>query len=532
VLNILEQVADGLDYAHMKGYVHGTLKPSHIVIDDDGAFLVAGFGLVHMLQLSGIERSNHPYAHLLSIADTFLIAPEYVAPEVVEGKVVDARSDIYALGAILYELLCGKPPFTGEQSMDVALQHVKQDAPSLRSLNPAIPAGISSVINQALEHDPARRFQQVSELVEAFAQVSCGVTGKLYSVAKIQTAMYNKQALAADANPHPVGQHTSGSWQLVPPIITGKLSAVQLPASSTQLHARSVVQPAFFPETSGNVPAVKPVIAPPAPVNPAPPSAVAKAQEQPGLEQPGQPGNRESMRAFDWWSMVGESPIFPAGAATIEEASVPLTTQRAQSQSPLRLSSNQAEDWDSQLVRPKPLSAPRPGTRRRAGTVGRRRVVAALAAGVVLVVGGVGVFEYERMKHGGNQAAMGQPKPTTGKQSGTGNKPLPQAPMHKGTALGNVQMPVNTSLSFINPIDHKASLLIHLPSGKFVAYEKACTHEGVLVHYDPQTQMLVCPAHGAIFNPAQNGAVVQGPAPTPIAKVAIRVNSDGSVTAA
>src|SRR5579884_3264199 len=133
VLKILKQAASGLDYAHKKGYIHGTLKPSNLVLKNrEGELMVAGFGLLHMLQSSGLVRTNRPYAHLFSIADTLMIAPGYVAPEIVEGKSIDRRSDIYALGAILFELLSGQPPFSGKDPLEVAQWHVKQSAPALR----------------------------------------------------------------------------------------------------------------------------------------------------------------------------------------------------------------------------------------------------------------------------------------------------------------------------------------------------------------------------------------------------------------
>jgi Rieske Fe-S protein len=105
-----------------------------------------------------------------------------------------------------------------------------------------------------------------------------------------------------------------------------------------------------------------------------------------------------------------------------------------------------------------------------------------------------------------------------------------QMPGHTGTAIGSTTQLKNTSQQFANPADGKASLLIHLPNGNFVAYKQACTHEGVSVNYDPGTQTLVCPAHGAIFDPAKSGAVLQGPATSPLPMVGVKVNADGSVT--
>jgi Rieske Fe-S protein len=91
-------------------------------------------------------------------------------------------------------------------------------------------------------------------------------------------------------------------------------------------------------------------------------------------------------------------------------------------------------------------------------------------------------------------------------------------------------MATNSSVSFTNPADGQASLLIHLGNGNFVACERACTHAGVPVNYDSGSGQLVCPAHGAIFNPANRFSVVQGPATSSLPTVSIRVNADGTIT--
>jgi Rieske Fe-S protein len=101
---------------------------------------------------------------------------------------------------------------------------------------------------------------------------------------------------------------------------------------------------------------------------------------------------------------------------------------------------------------------------------------------------------------------------------------------HMGTVIGSSTMMLNSSMDFKNPADNKVSLLVRLPNGHFVAYEKACTHEQVSVHYDPMTHTLVCPAHGSIFDPAHNGAVLQGPATRPLTQVKVHVNADGTIT--
>jgi serine/threonine protein kinase len=172
VQDILQQIVTGLAYAHYNGIFHGALKPSNIVLNNQRQMLVAGFGLMQILQMHGIEQDERPYGHLFSVGGTFLTSAEYIAPEVVEGQPGDARSDIYSLGVILFELFSGTTPFTGTNPLEVAKQHVQQSAPSLRTYCSDIPLALVAVVNQALDRDPARRFQQVDEFAEAFMQVS------------------------------------------------------------------------------------------------------------------------------------------------------------------------------------------------------------------------------------------------------------------------------------------------------------------------------------------------------------------------
>jgi len=90
--------------------------------------------------------------------------------------------------------------------------------------------------------------------------------------------------------------------------------------------------------------------------------------------------------------------------------------------------------------------------------------------------------------------------------------------------------PLNQAVAFRNPRTHQHDVLVHLPSGLLVAYDQHCTHSGVLVTYDPLTHHLVCPAHGAIFDPAAAGKVLEGPATQALPALAIRVEADGTIT--
>jgi len=497
-LEILEQVVAGVSFAHKQGFIHGTLKPTNIVLNADKSMQVAGFGLMHMLQMQGIERSDQPYAHLLSIAGTFLAGPEYIAPEVVQGQSIDTRSDIYSLGAILFELLSGSPLFSGSDPIEIAKKHVKLVTPSLRALRPDIPIAMESVVNHALEREPARRFQYVDELLEAFSQVTLGASGRQSAVMRIGEPLPVRSSLP-----------NTDSWQLVPPIVTGHLPTVEVESSA---RIPAIQRP--VPQQPVPPPPVRtrPIQPPEIPLSAAPASLPDEKERSDGAAKP-----------FEWWSLSPQ-------------------------QEPLVLRDGGVagnKNWEaSELVKPTdnwggaaPLdSHPLPAARRsrplkRSRGVGRRQVVTLLATGGVVALGAAVATHLNLGRMMDNLANLhvgaNQPQQTIGN-----NPPAPlKQGNHTGKVVGVTTMALNSAVDFVNPADQKMSVLVHLVNGGFAAYEKACTHEGVSVRYDPGTRTLVCPAHGAVFDPA-NGNVLQGPATTPIRKVAIRINGDGTITTA
>ncbi len=556
VLQVLERIAAGLEYAHNKGVVHGTLKPANILLSTDQKLLVAGFSLVHMLQMRGIEQNDQPYSYLFSIADTFLYASAYIAPEVVQGQPIDVRSDIYALGIMLFELLCGKPPFAGTSPLDTALQHVKSPLPSLHKLCPDVPIALELVINHALARDPTQRFQHVSELIEAFAQVCKGV------VNVPQRAHNNERPLLSDKlapmqhlQNIPEEEISIGGWQLTPPIVTGKLLAPRTNTGSNSVI--SAKPPAnssdgwqiMPPIITGRVAAVRPSqqlpaaqsevspVGAPLPTtnflqlsaqNDAPSHEFAAHEQEVQIAQPISSlptefatNDKNDMKTPLWWI---QAPVVPL--KKMQEEPIPNQEQR------------ESVEQDKQIPSPDAVVQVRPAKRSR-NNVGRRRVIATLAAGGIVAAGAViagkmnlvhfvipptiqgGTTTSGQQKQSG---ATGMATPNPGKTATT--------PTNKATSkvVGATNLAKNTAITIVNPADGKAGLLIHLSNGNFVAYERACTHEGVNVNYDPMTHTLVCPAHNAVFDPLKNAAVVHGPAIIPLTPIAIRVNADGTIT--
>lgn len=121
---------------------------------------------------------------------------------------------------------------------------------------------------------------------------------------------------------------------------------------------------------------------------------------------------------------------------------------------------------------------------------------------------------------------------TTAPAGATGSTSAAPAASGPGTLLGSIKgMPVNQAATYTDPASGDPAVLVHLPSGKFVAYDAVCTHAGCTVQYDPTQKLLVCPCHGAAYDPTQAAAVVSGPAPTPLATLAVRVDTKGNVYA-
>jgi serine/threonine protein kinase len=157
VHQILLQLCDGLEAAHSQGIVHRDLKSQNVIVNRAGQIKIIDFGLARTAHLDGMTATG-----------LIMGTPEYMAPEQVAGKKVDERADIYALGIMMYELLSGKVPFTGESAIAVGFKQLKDHPVSLRESTPAIPADLERIVMKALEKDPLRRYQTVRDLRQDF----------------------------------------------------------------------------------------------------------------------------------------------------------------------------------------------------------------------------------------------------------------------------------------------------------------------------------------------------------------------------
>jgi serine/threonine protein kinase/tetratricopeptide (TPR) repeat protein len=153
-VDIMEQVASGLAAAHREGIIHRDLKPGNIMRDSQGRVLVMDFGLARSLGGDGLTRSG-----------MMLGTMEYMSPEQAQGKELDARSDIFTVGLILYELLTGIMPFQAESAIASLLKRTQQRAIPVSDIDKNIPGVLSNIVSKCLEKDPALRYQSAEALM-------------------------------------------------------------------------------------------------------------------------------------------------------------------------------------------------------------------------------------------------------------------------------------------------------------------------------------------------------------------------------
>ncbi|HKY59126.1 MAG TPA: Stk1 family PASTA domain-containing Ser/Thr kinase [Aeromicrobium sp.] len=162
-LSIVADVLNALDYSHRQGIVHRDIKPANVMLTPDGQVKVMDFGIARALADASVTQT----AAVIGTA-------QYLSPEQARGETVDARSDIYSTGCLLYELLAGRPPFIGESPVSVAYQHVREEARPPSQFNPDVSGNVDHIVAKALAKRTDERYQSAADMRADIERVLAG----------------------------------------------------------------------------------------------------------------------------------------------------------------------------------------------------------------------------------------------------------------------------------------------------------------------------------------------------------------------
>ncbi|GIG89183.1 Stk1 family PASTA domain-containing Ser/Thr kinase [Plantactinospora endophytica] len=164
-LEITADVCAALEFSHRHGIIHRDIKPGNVMMTQTGQVKVMDFGIARALA-SG--------ATTMTQTSAVIGTAQYLSPEQARGEAVDARSDVYAAGCVLFELLCGHPPFVGDSPVSVAYQHVREEPPTPSDLNPDVTPPIDAIVLKALSKNPLNRYQSAAEMRADLLRAAAG----------------------------------------------------------------------------------------------------------------------------------------------------------------------------------------------------------------------------------------------------------------------------------------------------------------------------------------------------------------------
>ena len=180
------QVLDGIDHAHEFGIVHRDIKPANMMLTENGKLKVLDFGIARLLGSARMTRAGNIIGTL-----------EYMAPEQVKGQETDARSDIYALGMMLYEILTGRLAFDTENEFELMKLQTEAMPANPREINPAIPEEVDEAIMRAIQKNPDERFQTAGEFMETLLDAGFSKVGAMHGT----TGSHKMRAITKTSRP-------------------------------------------------------------------------------------------------------------------------------------------------------------------------------------------------------------------------------------------------------------------------------------------------------------------------------------------
>ncbi|PWW27421.1 serine/threonine-protein kinase [Cytobacillus oceanisediminis] len=154
-LEIMKQLTSAISHAHQNHIIHRDIKPHNILVDRHGNVKITDFGIAMALSATSITQTN-----------SVLGSVHYLSPEQARGGMANRKSDIYSLGIVMFELLTGRLPFSGESAVSIALKHLQSETPSLKRWNPSIPQSVENIVLKATAKDPFHRYDTVDDMEE------------------------------------------------------------------------------------------------------------------------------------------------------------------------------------------------------------------------------------------------------------------------------------------------------------------------------------------------------------------------------
>jgi serine/threonine-protein kinase len=166
ISQVVQGIGSALEYAHRQGIIHRDIKPANIMFTKDNRVVLADLGLAKFFEAADLTQMT-----------ALIGTPFYMSPEQARSQAVDARSDIYSFGVVIYEMLTGRVPFEAETPWMAIHQHIYEMPPPIRQLNPVVSEALAQVVHKALAKDPKERYQHVEDLAQAFAAAQKNATG-------------------------------------------------------------------------------------------------------------------------------------------------------------------------------------------------------------------------------------------------------------------------------------------------------------------------------------------------------------------